>query len=535
MKKTIHVSFGLLLVAQIWMPANVLAHETDASAARHNKPLSWQGPENLGEVSFESSCKVSGAIDLVNNGLKLLHSFEYEFSRENFRRAQELEPNCAIAYWGEAMSDLMIVHFIMNYDAAENAYARMDSQSSLADVNSKERALIDATRALLTMGDRTVSGIDSESSLQYFRSAMTEAYDSSPDDPDIASLYSLAVLGTRFGVNDYSANLVAGQALERLVPSFPRHPGVLHLILHSYENRWQSWRSRIPAETYDVYTSGTIHSLHMPSHYYYYRGDWNEIVRINQHSWAQALHQQEVLGLGDFMREYHGRTWAIYAWLQMGDFDAAYTAIEEMLDSDQSGTRDYYLSHAIADYILQTPPETPHRQELLDLALDVSAVNAENQTAYLFVHAWEAFRTGDPEKANKIIAQVERSVSLDGQAHTVIDEVEVMKAQLKDLSLYYGGELERALAGLRETARKEDVSYVEHGIPLIIKPTHEILGDLLMEMNRYGEAMRYYRLTSLNHRGRRWAAEGVANAAKAIGDAEELEHARMRLATIRGY
>ena len=82
MKKTIHVSLGLVLVAQIWMPANVLAHETDASAARHNKPLSWQGPENLGEVSFESSCKVSGAIDLVNNGLKLLHSFEYEFSRE---------------------------------------------------------------------------------------------------------------------------------------------------------------------------------------------------------------------------------------------------------------------------------------------------------------------------------------------------------------------------------------------------------------------------------------------------------------------
>ncbi len=326
-------------------------------------PISWKGTENLGEVDFKTSCNDDNAQELVNVGLRLLHNFEYELALRNFQSAQEIESSCAFAYWGEAMSELRILHFFMNYESASEIYNRMDRLADLENVTSKERALIDATRILLTTGDRSAHGKDESSSQFHYRNAMKTVYDEWPGDPDIASVYSLSVLGTRNGIEDFSTNLVAGRPVEKLIPTYPKHPGVLHLTLHSYENRWQSWRSQIPGETYDKYSSGTIHSLHMPSHYYYYRGDWDALITINKNTWEKSIEQQVQLGLDDTMREYHGYTWAIYAWLQQRNFEQAYEAIVDIIESAQSSRRDYYLAHVIADFILQSPDGTPHRQE----------------------------------------------------------------------------------------------------------------------------------------------------------------------------
>ncbi|MFT5139937.1 MAG: tetratricopeptide (TPR) repeat protein [Lysobacterales bacterium] len=522
------MSFGLATVTT--------SFGQQGSAHEHggHQPVSWQGVENIGEVDFKTSCRQGDTQALINAGLGLLHSFEYEFALLNFQSAQEIEPSCAFAYWGEAMTNLKIIFFALNYQSASDIYARMEQFSELENINEKERALVDATRVLITEGDKQADGTDESSSIFYYRNAMQRVHEKWPNDPDIATFYSLAVIGTRFGIEDFSTNLVSGTPVESLITMFPKHPGLLHLTLHSYENRWQSWRSKIAGETYAKYSPGTIHSLHMPSHYYYYRGDWDALIKINENAWSQSKQQQQQLDLDEYMREYHGYSWAIYAWLQQEQYSRAYAGVKDMLESKQSGRRDYYLTHVIADFILQSPKDTPHRQTLIDMPFDVSQVNAENKTGYLFVQAWDAFNKGDKNKAHKMIERIDKDVSVEGQARSVVDEVAIMKAQLNALSDYYGGNTERALASLRKTAQDEENSFIEHGVPLIIKPTHELLGDILLDMERYGEALRYYKLSALFHRGRRLSVQGVLKAAQLTGDDEEIQHATMRLNKLLG-
>ena len=206
----------------------------------------------------------------------------------------------------------------------------------------------------------------------------------------------------------------------------------------------------------------------------------------------------------------------------------------DIVESAQSRHRDYYLAHVIADFILQSPDGTPHRQGLIDMDFNVSQVNAENQTAYLFVLAWHAFESGNRHKAFEIIDRIEKEVSIEGQAPTVVDEVAIMKEQLVALADYHDGNIETAISLLRKTARREDVSFIEHGIPLIIKPTHELVGDILFENKRYGEALRHYKLAAFNNRGRRLAVEGILKSAQLSNDEEEVQHAEMRLKRLLG-
>ena len=109
-----------------------------------------------------------------------------------------------------------------------------------------------------------------------------------------------------------------------------------------------------------------------------------------------------------------------------------------------------------------------------------------------------------------------------------------MTEQLVALAEYHDGDTETAISLLRKTARREEVSFIEHGIPLIIKPTHELLSDILYENKRYGEALRHYKLAAFFNRGRRLSVEGVLKSAQLSNDEEEVQHAKMRLKRLLG-
>ena len=99
-----------------FVAAEAFAGDQDSAHSRATQmPITWTGTEYLGEVNFKTSCNDDNAQELVNVGLRLLHIFEYELALRNFQSAQEVESSCAFAYWGEAMSELRIVHFFMNY------------------------------------------------------------------------------------------------------------------------------------------------------------------------------------------------------------------------------------------------------------------------------------------------------------------------------------------------------------------------------------------------------------------------------------
>src|SRR5947208_16511974 len=59
--------------------------------------------QGLGRVDFETSCTPQ-AQEKFDRGLALVHSFFYPDSVQAFTEAAAADPQCAIAYWGIAVS-----------------------------------------------------------------------------------------------------------------------------------------------------------------------------------------------------------------------------------------------------------------------------------------------------------------------------------------------------------------------------------------------------------------------------------------------
>src|SRR5260370_24079549 len=59
--------------------------------------------QELGRVHFETSCTPQ-AQEKFDRGLAMVHSFFYPDSVQAFTEAAAADPQCAIAYWGVAIS-----------------------------------------------------------------------------------------------------------------------------------------------------------------------------------------------------------------------------------------------------------------------------------------------------------------------------------------------------------------------------------------------------------------------------------------------
>src|ERR1700733_12739673 len=60
----------------------------------------------MGEVHFPATSKKPEVQAFIDQGIGQIHSFYYfEFER-SFRQAAKVDPTCAIAYWGMAMSNI---------------------------------------------------------------------------------------------------------------------------------------------------------------------------------------------------------------------------------------------------------------------------------------------------------------------------------------------------------------------------------------------------------------------------------------------
>src|ERR1700691_5596374 len=87
-----------------------------SSSAFRPSPLAprFAPSPQVGKVNFPNSCspEVQPAIE---KGLALLHSFQYEESGQTFSDAAQRDGQCAVAYWGKAMS---LYHQLWDFPSA---------------------------------------------------------------------------------------------------------------------------------------------------------------------------------------------------------------------------------------------------------------------------------------------------------------------------------------------------------------------------------------------------------------------------------
>src|SRR5262245_42457113 len=150
-----------------------------------------QAPQ-LGTIDFPTS-GAGGAQPAFVEGVKDLHSFEFDEAAAAFKKAQQTDPAFAMAYWGEAMSHNHPLWAQVDVDAAKNVLTRLaptpDGRLAKAKLP-KEKAYLEAVdRLFFADGDKLARD-------RAYSQAMARMYQQWPDDHEVASFYALSLLGT---------------------------------------------------------------------------------------------------------------------------------------------------------------------------------------------------------------------------------------------------------------------------------------------------------------------------------------------------
>ncbi|MDH3819705.1 MAG: hypothetical protein OEU59_01175, partial [Gammaproteobacteria bacterium] len=91
--------FFICVALVLVQASSSLAHDGPHEADEHT-----DASKVLGEITFPTTTKNAEAQSAFIEGMKLLHLFEYPVASNSFQLAQKLDPDFAMAYWGEAMT-----------------------------------------------------------------------------------------------------------------------------------------------------------------------------------------------------------------------------------------------------------------------------------------------------------------------------------------------------------------------------------------------------------------------------------------------
>src|SRR5438093_255872 len=477
--------------------------------------------EALGRVVFPVSC-IPEAQTRFERAVALLHSFWYERAADTFREAVVADTACAMGYWGQAMS---LFHPLwtppMGADLAAGLAA---SERGLALARTpRERDYLAAIRTYYAAyGER-----DHEARLAAYAAAMDGVRRRHPRDREAAIFYALSLIAlAQANATDttFSYQKRADAILEPLFKAEPRHPGLAHYLIHTNDVPQLARLGLYAARRYAEIAPDVPHAQHMPSHIFTRLGLWDEDIASNIRS-AEAARQFEEERHLNALWDQRGHAWdyLVYAYLQTGrDADAkrVVTRVDWVTAEYPVGslTNAYALAAIPARYAL----ERGRWDEAVRLAVRPAPEWRAADAITHFARALGAARGGDTALARAEVAalgEIEQALGAAGgqQAYWA--------GQVKIQQLAAGAWLARAAGDATEAIRQataaadiEDVTQKHPVTPGAVLPARELLGDLLLELNRPADAARAYEALLRQAPGRARSLLGLARAAERAGD-----------------
>jgi len=456
---------------------------------------------DVGDVAFANS-GAPGAQTAFLRGLALLHNFEYSYAAESFREAQKVDPDFTMAYWGEAMT---YTHPVWQQQDAEKARAVLKKAPPAK--TDRERAYMSTVAVLY--GDGTKEERDFK-----FADAMAALHQQYPDDVDATAFYALALLGTSHKGRDTATYMRAAALLEEVYPDHQRHPGVLHYLIHSYDDPIHAPLGMRAARRYGAIAPNAGHALHMTSHIFIALGMWDDVIDANKRAIAVVNKQRGARGLAP-QDCGHYPTWLHYGLLQEHQNEAAKKMLVAcrvaVLDANFKGAGGFDTAEGRAGEYAHMVASQVMGGGALDaadrVALPEAFVDARFTLAY--AEAIDAYRRGDGEALKETSARLQ---ALDAKAtwkSTDIERASIIVHQIDALQLALSGKRDDAIALLRQAAEAERTMPFEFGPPAIDKPTFELLAEQLAAAKRSREAAEAYRIALTRAPGRTVAAEAL--------------------------
>ncbi len=471
-------------------------------------PAQAQEPR-LGTINFPSSASPAAQASFVR-GVLYLHSFEYASAAAAFQEAQRAEPGFALAYWGEAMT---LNHPVWNEQNRAGAQAVLGRLAPTPEAR-QARAPSDRERRFLAAVEQLYgdSGSKPRRDTLYARSmeSLAAAY---PDDAEAQAFYALALLGLSQGQRVVPTYMRAGAISLELMQKYPDHPGAAHYAIHSFDDPDHAILGLPAARAYSRIAPAAPHAQHMTTHIFLALGMWNDVV------------SQNVIAAGPnpaVWRPGHYTEWLHYGLLQLGRSAEADSLYQRTLGNIGTTPSPGRTSSALMMHAAQIINAETWSGPLIDLRPASTNGSRGARAADAFATGYAALRRDDRDAAAVETARL-RAIVAETDApgdETQSGAVRALDNALAAASAFHGGQVETALRLIREAAASEDAMAVEFGPPTVVKPTHELLGEMLLATGRPAEAQQAFTQALAQYPKRLLSLRGLAAAARAAGDAE---------------
>ena len=471
-------------------------------------------PKDIGTVSFETSC--SPAVKTkFNEAVALLHSFWFAESRAIFEGVLKDDPNCAMSYWGIALT-----HWGNPFAGQRSPQtiatgkAAVDKGLATGSPTPREKGYIEAVAILFSSNDVT----NQRQRVLDYEKAMGRVSVANKADIEARIFWALSVAQAASPTDKtFARNLQAAEMLEPLYKQMPNHPGIAHYIIHTYDVPALAEKALPAARAYADIAPAVPHALHMPSHTFTRVGFWKESVTTNTRSAAEA---EKTNGIGEAM---HARDYMTYAYLQMGMDSQAKENVGHavrlagMTGGTQgaagAGPNTFALAAIPARYAME-------RQQWAEAA--VLEPRAAPNTPYTeaithFVRAIGAARAGRPVDAAADVARLAaiRDREIEMKDEYWASQVDIQRRGADAWVMFAQGRKDAALAQMRETADMEDLTDKSAVTPGPIAPARELLGFMLLENAQPKEALVEFEAVMKKEPNRFLAIYGAGKAAEA--------------------
>ena len=460
----------------------------------------------VGSLDFPTSASSEAAQNHFLRGVAILHSFGWKQAIEQFQAAQEIEPDFALAYWGET---LCYNHPLFgagrgldeeNPRAVLSRLAPTRSERAAKAPTDRERGFLEAVEELWSE-----DGTYAERQVRYME-AMERLYDRYPDDHEVATFYALSMLAGSRALGDQSLRLEvrAGTIAMRVFNENPDHPGAPHYTIHSFDDPIHAPLALAAARRYAEIAPAVSHARHMPTHIFIQHGMWDLVSNHNQsaHEAAIALWQPGD-SVGDAV---HSLDWGQYGDLQRGDYGKARVWIERLenliADSDGQQRAVNTLPLVNARYVVETEEWR------------VLPVTDDSSMHELLATGLSAVRTGNLAAAREAEAALKTMADEDSAQNRIAYREVAASVRTAE------GKADEAIALMDEALEIVETLRLPNGAASPIKPPYELYGEILLELDRPGEALEKFETSLLRMPNRMRSLLGAGRAAAAAGDRE---------------
>ena len=528
--KLIHPLYSCLLIALLTgcSPKQTVPNEAILDIELKRGDVVMCGPANkqFGSVSFDLSCseKVKKEFELA---MALLHSFEYDEAEKVFAKVIDKEPDCAMAYWGVAMSNYHPLWAPPTLPELEKGSKAIAIAQSIPDKSTKETAYIEAMALFYKDWDQK----DHRSRSVGYANAMEKIYTDYPGEDEAAIFYALALNATADPTDKTFTNQKkAGDILNARYPGQPEHPGIIHYTIHAYDSPELAELALPAARKYASIAPSSAHAQHMPSHIFIRLGLWDESISSNLVSVDAAKCYAESTGIkGHWDEELHGLDYLEYAYLQNGDNKQAKELLDYLNTIKVVEPVTFKVAYAFAAMPSRYALENKLWKEAANLKFHPADFPWEKfpweRSIMYFARLLGYVHTGSIDSAKSELKNLHlaHEALMQLKDNYKANQVDIQIKASEAWILLKEGKKDEALKLMTTAADMEDSTQKHPVTPGEVIPARELLGDMLMEVGKYKEALEAYEADLKNHKNRFNGLHGAGLAAEKSGNSAKAE------------